>query len=243
MKTYGLIGKNIDYSFSRTYFSEKFEREKISAEYRNFDLAEIDDFPKVFKTEENPGGYNVTIPYKQTIIPYLDRLDEDARLIGAVNTIKIEDDFSLTGYNTDYYGFKESLKPFLKQEHTHALILGTGGASKAVAFALQQLGIEYKFVSRTADGEKLSYEQLNEKLLQQYLLIINCTPLGTFPKTAQHPALPFQWIAEQHLVYDLIYNPTITALMKKASEKGATTVNGLRMLELQAEKAWAIWNS
>ncbi|MGA9324762.1 MAG: shikimate dehydrogenase [Salegentibacter sp.] len=243
MKTYGLIGKNIDYSFSRTYFSEKFEREKISAEYRNFDLAEIDDFPKVFKTEENPGGYNVTIPYKQSIIPYLDRLDEDARLIGAVNTIKIEDDFSLTGYNTDYYGFKESLKPFLKQEHTHALILGTGGASKAVAFALQQLGIEYKFVSRTADGEKLSYEQLNEKLLQQYLLIINCTPLGTFPKTAQHPALPFQWIAEQHLVYDLIYNPTITALMKKASEKGATTVNGLRMLELQAEKAWAIWNS
>ncbi|MGA9589893.1 MAG: shikimate dehydrogenase, partial [Salegentibacter sp.] len=171
------------------------------------------------------------------------RLDEDARLIGAVNTIKIEDDFSLTGYNTDYYGFKESLKPFLKQEHTHALILGTGGASKAVAFALQQLGIEYKFVSRTADGEKLSYEQLNEKLLQQYLLIINCTPLGTFPKTAQHPALPFEGITEQHLVYDLIYNPTITALMKKASERGATTVNGLRMLELQAEKAWAIWNS
>ena len=243
MKTYGLIGKNIDYSFSRKYFSEKFEREKISAEYRNFDLAEIGDFPKVFKAEENPGGFNVTIPYKQAIIPYLDRLDEDARLIGAVNTVKIEEDRSLTGYNTDYYGFKESLKPFLKKEHTHALILGTGGASKAVAFALQKLGIEYKFVSRTADGEKLSYEKLNEKLLQQYLLIINCTPLGTFPKTAQHPALPFEGITEQHLVYDLIYNPPMTALMKKASERGAATVNGLRMLELQAEKAWAIWNS
>lgn len=243
MKTYGLIGRNIDYSFSRKYFSEKFEKEKIPAEYRNFDLAEIGEFPKVFKAEENPGGFNVTIPYKEAIIPYLDRLDENARLIGAVNTIRIEADRSLTGYNTDFYGFSESLKPFLKKEHTHALILGTGGASKAVAFALEKLGIQYRFVSRSADNDKFSYQQLDEEILKQYLLIVNCTPLGTFPETEKHPALPFEWITEKHLVYDLIYNPPVTALMKKASEKGATTVNGLRMLELQAEKAWEIWNS
>lgn len=241
MKIYGLIGKNIDYSFSRSYFGKKFDREKINAEYRNFDLEKIEEFKEVLKTS-NLGGMNVTIPYKQEIIPYLDRLDEDARLIGAVNTIKIEEDQSLTGYNTDFFGFSESLKPYLKPLHEKALILGTGGASKAVAYALEKLGIQYQFVSRKGGENRRTYDQLDAEILQQHLLIINCTPLGTFPEIQQHPEIPFQHLTSAHLVYDLIYNPPVTALMEQAEKQGASAVNGLRMLELQAEKAWEIWN-
>lgn len=239
MKTYGLIGKNISYSFSRAYFSKKFEAEGIDAQYVNFDLQTIEEFSEILSSP--PSGCNVTIPYKEQIIPYLDRLDPVASDIGAVNTIKFENDGSLTGYNTDYFGFMESLKPFLKAEHQKALILGTGGASKAVAYALKLLGISYTFVSRSPEKDHYSYSDLSEHIMQEYKLIINCTPLGTHPNTSNFPSIPLDFLSSQHLLYDLIYNPAATKLMQLALEKGATAINGEQMLKLQAEKAWSIW--
>lgn len=242
MRTFGLLGRNIDYSFSRKYFTEKFKREKIDAEYRNFDIPDISVFPDISQ-KNKISGLNVTIPYKQEVIHFLNNLSEDARNIGAVNTIKFEKDGSLTGHNTDFTGFQKALEPHLEKQHQKALILGTGGASKAVAFALKTLGIESKYVSRTPAEFQFSYNELNSDILNQYHLIINCTPLGTFPDTEKHPELPFQYLSQSHLIFDLIYNPGETKLMKLASQKGAKTLNGLRMLELQAEKAWEIWNS
>lgn len=242
MKTYGLIGKNISYSFSRSYFTEKFESEGIEAEYVNFDLSSIEEFPKILESTR-PTGCNVTIPYKEKIIPYLNRLDPVAREIGAVNTVKFEEDESLTGYNTDYYGFMESLKPFLKPEHKKALILGTGGASKAVAYALKLLDISYSFVSRTPGTNQFSYSDLSENIINDFKVIINSTPLGTHPNITNTPALPVEFLSSRHLLYDLIYNPPVTRLMKLAEDKGAIVINGKRMLELQAEKAWSIWAS
>ncbi len=241
MRTFGLIGKNIDYSFSRKYFTEKFTKGKINAEYRNFDIPAISDFPNIIQ-KNSISGLNVTIPYKQEIIPFLNNLSEDAKNIGAVNTIKFEKNGSLTGHNTDFSGFQKALEPHLEKQHKKALILGTGGASKAVAYALKTLGIESRFVSRTASEFQFSYDNLNEEILNHYHLIINCTPLGTFPDIEKHPELPFQYLSQAHLIFDLIYNPGETRLMKLASQKGAKTLNGLRMLELQAEKAWEIWN-
>ncbi|MFD1095469.1 shikimate dehydrogenase family protein [Salegentibacter chungangensis] len=243
MKIYGLIGQNIDYSFSRAYFSEKFEKHHITAVYRNFDLSKIEQIEEVFKNTPDLSGLNVTIPYKEAVIPYLNRLDTEAEEIGAVNTIKIEKDGSLTGYNTDHYGFYEAIKAYLQPQHKKALILGTGGASKAVAYALTNLGITYRFVSRKDGHHKFSYEQLNADILKEYTVIINCTPLGTHPDTERYPDLPIGYISEAHLIFDLIYNPLETTLMKKARERGATCLNGLNMLKLQAEKAWEIWNS
>ena len=240
MKNFGLLGKNISYSFSRTYFTEKFKKENIDAEYRNFDLDNIKEFRDVIKETPNLQGLNVTIPYKQEIIPYLDELAPEAKEIGAVNTINVIGN-KLIGHNTDYIGFSESLKPFLKEHHKKALILGTGGASKAVAYALTKFKIEYKFVSRTAGENKLSYDDLSEKIMKEHSLIINTTPLGTYPDVDAHPEIPFQFINEKHLVYDLIYNPRTTKLMARAQAKGATATNGLKMLELQAESAWKIW--
>lgn len=243
MKTFGLIGKNIDYSFSRTYFAEKFKKEGINAQYLNFDLSNISEFKTIFSKSEDLSGLNVTIPYKLEVIQFLDRLDENAENIGAVNTIKIEKDDSLTGYNTDFHGFSESLKDHLKPSHTHALILGTGGASLAVAYALEQLGISYNFVSRNPSEDQFNYSDLDAEKLEKHKLIINCTPLGTYPNIEIHPELPFQFITKEHLVYDLIYNPEETKLLQLAAARGAKTINGLRMLQLQAEKAWEIWNS
>lgn len=242
MRTFGLIGKNIDYSFSRKYFSEKFRRENIEAEYRNFDLASLDDFLEVIK-EENLYGLNVTIPYKEKIIPYLDRMDEHAGNIMAVNTIKFDRKGRTTGYNTDYWGFMNSLEPRLKPHHSRALIFGTGGASKAIAYALEMLGISYESVSRKKDKARFSYEDLDANVLNEFKLIINTTPLGTFPNVDESPKLNFDLITDAHLVFDLVYNPSETRLLKEASARGASTLNGLRMLELQAEKAWEIWNS
>lgn len=243
MKTYGLVGKNIDYSFSRTYFTEKFKRENIAANYRNFDLEDISQFPQILEKNPNISGLNVTIPYKQAVIPFLDKLSADAEKIGAVNTIKIEKDRSLTGHNTDFTGFRESLQELLKEHHRKALILGTGGASKAVAYALEDLGIQYKFVSRKAGNDRLDYAAIDQRLLQEFSIIVNCTPLGTFPDIEKHPPLPFQYINSDHLVYDLIYNPESTKLMDLARKQGASVSNGLKMLVLQAEAAWRIWNS
>jgi shikimate dehydrogenase len=243
MRKYGLIGKNIEYSFSRAYFKNKFESEQITDSlYVNFDIPTIQDFPKILKTKDLI-GLNVTIPYKESVIPYLDFLDKTAKIIGAVNTVKINPDKSLTGYNTDCYGFKKALIPYIKPHYKKALILGTGGASKAVAYALNELDIEYKFVSRTPDEYQLTYDVLSKAIIDNHHIIINCTPLGTFPNIKNCPPIPYQHLNHQHLLFDLIYNPAETAFMKQGLEHGARVTNGLKMLEFQAEKAYEIWNS
>lgn len=242
MKTFGLIGKNIDYSFSRTYFNEKFAAENIDAIYKNFDLENIEQFPGLVKNNPDIKGFNVTIPYKEAIIPFLDEVEGTAMEIGAVNTIKIKEDGKLIGYNTDFYGFSEALKPYLKPHHTKALILGTGGASKAVSYALQKLGIVVTYVSRTKTSQNLIYAELTPAIMEEFKLIINCTPLGTFPNIDQFPPIPTQFITSNHLIFDLIYNPSHTKLMKFALNQNAEVANGLSMLKFQAEKAWEIWN-
>jgi len=239
----GLIGKNISYSFSRDYFNNKFEIEKIkNISYENLDIKSIDSFPDIVQNTENLKGLNVTIPYKETIIPYLDSLDETANEIGAVNTIKITDKNKLIGYNTDFYGFREYLKSLLKPHHKKALILGTGGASKAIAFSLRSLDIQYSFVSRVIKPDvDFDYFSLTEDIIQEHEIIINCTPVGTFPEVDKFPKIPYSGITKNHILYDLIYNPTETSFLKQGRLHNATIINGLKMLELQAEKAWSIW--
>jgi shikimate dehydrogenase len=243
MKTFGLLGRNIEYSFSRSYFKNKFENLGIDAEYKNFDLEDLATFKNIQESTKTLSGLNVTIPYKLEIIYHLDKLDVTAKEIGAVNTIKIGSNGELIGFNTDYYGFLESIRPYLKSHHTNALILGTGGASKAVAYALKLLNIRFKYVSRVKKDNSYTYEELNEDHFREFKIIINCTPLGTHPNISEFPPIPTQYLNGTHLVYDLIYNPSTTQLMQLASERGATVVNGHKMLELQAEKSWEIWNS
>jgi shikimate dehydrogenase len=243
MSKFGLIGKQIDYSFSKAYFTNKFNTEGLQHTYENFDLDAIEDFPEIVRATQNLKGLNVTIPYKESIIPYLSSLDTTAQDIGAVNTIKIMNDGNLIGYNTDYYGFKKSIEPYLKSNHKKALILGTGGASKAIAFALKKLGINYNYVSRTASGiADYTYETVTEALIDEHHIIINCTPLGTYPQTNACPLIPYDAITKSHLLYDLIYNPEETKFLTIGKLKGAKICNGLEMLELQADKAWSIWN-
>jgi len=243
MSKFGLIGKNIDYSFSKSHFSKKFENEGLAHSYENFDLNTIDEFLKVISTTQNLKGLNVTIPYKEAVIPYLNKLNKKAKKIGAVNTIKVTKKGKLIGYNTDYFGFKKSIEPFLKSHHKKALILGTGGASKAIAYALTQLGKDYSFVSRTASKRSnYTYDMLTEEVMSSYQIIINCTPLGTFPNTNSCPSIPYDTLTENHLLYDLIYNPEETKFLSIGKLKGCTICNGHDMLELQAEKAWEIWN-
>ncbi len=243
MKIYGLIGRNISYSFSKKYFSDKFEKENIDAVYKNFDLEDLDQLQAIRKENPEISGLNVTIPYKELIIPYLDEMDPTARKIGAVNTIKIEKDGKLTGYNTDYYGFVKSIKPVLNDNHSHALILGTGGASKAIAYGLEEMGIKYKFVSRKAQNGYLDYSFLGPSEFSTYTLIINCTPLGTYPEITSLPPIPTEYFTPRHVIFDLIYNPPETRRMNLGVQRGATVKNGHQMLEMQAEKAWEIWNS
>ncbi len=242
---FALVGRNISYSFSRGYFTDKFKELNLdNHEYINFDIQNIKELPqKIKEYNKSLKGLNVTIPYKLEVFNYLDKIDKKALKIGAVNTIKISKKGKLKGFNTDVYGFKKSLKPLLKKHHKKALILGTGGASKAVAFALEQLGVKYKFVSRK-QGEKkqITYRQLTQEIINSHQLIINCTPLGTHPNINDCPSIPYQYLANNHLLYDLIYNPSETAFLKKGKEKGAIVKNGLEMLEQQAEKAWEIWN-
>jgi len=241
-KQFGLIGKNISYSFSQKYFSNKFNKEELhNCSYKNFDIQSIESFPDIFKKNPTIKGLNITIPYKESIFPHLDKLSNKAKRIGAVNTIRITKKGKLKGYNTDEYGFRKSLVPFLKKHHKKALILGTGGASKAIAFALKKLHIQYQFVSRSANGS-FNYESLTSEAIAEHHLIINCTPLGTFPNTDDCPNIPYESITSKHLLYDLIYNPEETTFLRKGKSNGATAVNGLKMLELQAEKAWEIWN-
>ncbi len=243
MTIFGLIGRHIDYSFSRGFFSKKFETEQLNCHYRNFDLESIESFESIFETSDRIGGLNVTIPYKESVIPFLDDLDPDARTIGAVNTIKIENGKRI-GYNTDHFGFQESIKPYLLPSHQKALILGTGGASKAVDFALKTLNIKSYFVSRNVTSQAhFGYDNLTAEIISNHSIIVNCTPVGTYPNVEQFPAIPYHALTPSHLLYDLIYNPDETKFLRFGKEAGSKTLNGLKMLELQAEKSWAIWNS
>lgn len=247
MKKLGLIGYPLGHSFSKKYYLDKFEKETIQGiDYDLYALEHITDFPKLYQDEPAFYGVNVTIPYKIAVMDYLDELSPEAAAIQAVNCIQIRqvDGRSyLKGFNTDVYGFQASLEPLLKEQHTEALILGNGGAAKAVVYALKQLGIGYKFVSRTPSEQQFSYQQLTKDIIEQYKLIINCSPVGTFPHIEQCPDLPYEAIGEQHLLYDLIYNPAETLFLKKGREREAQTKNGLEMLILQAEKNWEIWNT
>lgn len=244
MNKLGLLGKNISYSFSRAYFKEKFENEDITdTTYENFDIDTIEKFPDIIKNTEGLKGMNVTIPYKEEVMPYLDEINNQAKAIGAVNTIKITDTGKLIGYNTDCYGFKKSLEPFIKPHHKKALILGTGGASKAVAYSLNELGITYTYVSRKlSKNVQFSYDTLTETDVKNHEVIINCTPLGTFPNIEDCPNIPYQGIGEHHILFDLIYNPEQTTFLGFGKKNGATIINGANMLKLQAEKSWSIWN-
>lgn len=244
MNKLGLLGKNIGYSFSRNYFTQKFTKEGIANtfSYENFDIPSIQDFPKILQNNPELIGLNVTIPYKEAVLPFLDELSENAKQIGAVNTIKILPNGKLIGDNTDYFGFSESLKPLLKPHHHSALILGTGGAAKAIAFGLQQLNIDFTFVSRNVKENTIGYEDLDEKIMAVFSILINCTPLGTYPNTEVCPDIPYDLFTKNHIAYDLIYNPEKTTFLSKAEEKGAIIKNGHEMLVLQAEKAWEIWH-
>ncbi|SDX14586.1 shikimate dehydrogenase [Lutibacter oricola] len=241
---FGLLGKDISYSFSRKYFTEKFEKLGLTnLKYVNFDLPEIEEFPFItYQKEDEFGGINVTIPYKESVMRYMSEIDADAKEIGAVNTIKFTEDNKMVGYNTDYYGFQKAIEPLLKNHHKKALILGTGGASKAVLFALKNKGIECKFVSRRISDNNFLYSILNKEIMEEYTVIVNCTPLGTHPNVTEAPNIPFEYITDKHLLFDLIYNPEKTKFLAEGEKRGATIKNGLEMLELQAEKSWEIWN-
>ncbi len=246
MKKYGLIGFPLTHSFSKRFFTEKFERENLEASYENFEIEDISWFPEVVRNNPELVGLNVTIPHKQSVIPFLDALDEAAETVGAVNTVKIfrdGDKIHLKGFNTDTWGFETSLKPLLKDYHKKALILGTGGASKAIKYVLNKLGID--FISATIEElqeKEILYEDIDEKMMAERLLIINATPLGTYPKVETSPPVPYEFLTEKHLLFDLVYNPGITQFMEKGKARGAAVKNGYEMLEQQALKSYEIWN-
>lgn len=260
MKQYGLIGYPLTHSFSQQYYTDKFKRENLEQqfEYEVFPLPTLSDFPALIKAHPKLCGLNVTIPHKIGVIYFLDRLDPIAKQIDAVNCIKItkkhpidafftgelsSSEVYLEGYNTDAYGFETSLKSKLRNHHEKALILGNGGASRAIAYVLEQLDIDYRFVSRQGKGRNYSYSQLDRDIIQEHHLIINTTPLGTYPEIDEFPPIPYEHLSKHHLLYDLVYNPDESAFLRKGRAQGATTKNGLEMLHLQAEKAWEIWNS
>lgn len=244
---YGLIGYPLGHSFSRGYFNEKFKAEGIDAEYLNFEIPTIDDFIEVVESNPDLKGLNVTIPYKEQVINYLDELAPDARQIGAVNVIQIirqpKGKVKLVGHNSDVIGFTQSIEPLLKPHHHKALVLGTGGASKAVFHGLKSLGIEPTYVSRTPkDPSYLTYSQLTPEVMAEHTVIVNTTPLGMYPKTDTCPDIPYDLLTADHLLYDVVYNPDETLFMKRGQAQGATVKNGLEMLLLQAFVAWEIWN-
>ncbi|MFA6701263.1 MAG: shikimate dehydrogenase [Dysgonamonadaceae bacterium] len=250
MDTYGLIGFPLTHSFSAKYFAEKFNREGINAEYLNFEIEDILEIRHVILFNQHLKGLNVTIPHKEKVIPFLNNISDEAKAIGAVNVIKVDRKpndmyfYNLTGYNTDYVGFKESICPLINfQQQKKALILGTGGASKAVKQALTDLDIESLFVSRTPRDGVMTYKDLTKEVINQYLIIVNTSPVGTFPKTDTYPDIPYLHLTPNHLLFDLVYNPVETLFLKKGKERGATVKNGEEMLHLQAEAAWKIWNT
>jgi shikimate dehydrogenase len=245
MKTYGIIGNPLRHSFSKQYFTDKFQKEVIDAQFLNFEIPSIEKILDVIQDNPSLLGLCVTIPYKEEVMAYLDEIDPLAQKIGAVNSIQIrrkDGKTYLKGYNTDIYGFGESLADFIEGKKLSALILGTGGASKAVATALKNQNIDYISISRRRSETTISYEDLNEEIISNHRLIINCTPLGTSPKVDACPDLDYSSISPKHFLYDLVYNPATTLFMSKGIEQGAKAHNGLRMLHLQAEKSWEIWN-
>ena len=238
---FALLGKTLGHSFSKNFFTEHFAKTAIEATYENIELADISDVRNVLT--QNFNGFNVTIPFKESIIPFLDELSPEAKVIGAVNTVKLVNGKAI-GYNTDAFGFQQSIKPFLTNLHDRALILGTGGASKAVAFVLRNIGIEVIFISRTpSNTNEFSYTDINEYMLRACKLIVNTTPVGTFPNITESPAFPYQFLTAEHLVVDLIYNPSETLFLHQAKQAGATILNGESMLKEQALKSWKIWTS
>ena len=276
MTTYGLIGYPLGHSFSRKFFTEKFEKEGIDAQYLNFEIPSIEEFPEIIKNNPELRGLNVTIPYKQQVMQYLDDISEEAKAIGAVNVVRIERPSpqpspimgretmrnagnkpdglpikgdmseglrgSLIGYNSDVIGFVESIRPLLKPHHKKALILGTGGASKAIRYGLEEkLGMKTLFVSRSAREGMITYEEVTAEVLKEYEVIVNCSPVGMYPHVDECPALPYEAMNENNLLYDLVYNPLETLFMKKGAEQGATVKNGLEMLHLQAIASWKFW--
>lgn len=249
MKTYGLIGHRLGYSFSRNFFSEKFAKEnRPDCEYVNFELDSIDEFPGVFEQGKDICGLNCTIPYKQQIMQFLDEIDSEAEQIGAVNTVKItwqNGKRHLKGFNSDIYGFEHSLQSMLEPKHKKALILGTGGASKAIKYILEKLQIE--FLSASIEEQlfenEIRYSQINDELMKEHLIIIHATPIGTFPNVDNCPDIPYQLITSDHVLFDLVYNPQETLFLKKGKAQGAKIKNGMEMLHLQAIRSWEIWNS
>lgn len=249
MNKYGLIGYPLGHSFSRKFFTEKFEREGIDAEYLNFEIPDATQLLDVVRQNPELRGINCTIPHKQAIIPLLDELSDEARRIGAVNVIKVSrkegknGTFFLKGFNSDIIGFMDSLRPLLKPHHKKALVLGTGGASKAVCLGLEKLGLEWKYVSRRPAEGQYTYDDLTPFIIQKYNVIVNCSPVGMYPKVDDAPALPYEAMDERNLLFDLVYNPLETAFMKRGAEQGATVKNGLEMLHLQALASWDFWNA
>tara|TARA_Y100000589_G_scaffold294439_1_gene300089 strand:- start:1024 stop:1755 length:732 start_codon:yes stop_codon:yes gene_type:complete len=241
MKKYGLIGKTLSHSFSKLFFEDFFRKNQIDAKYSNIELNNIYEIDKLFTSNYN--GLNVTIPFKEKIIPFLDELSKEANNIGAVNTIQFKSGKKI-GYNTDIFGFKNSVKPFITNRHERAIIFGTGGASKAVNFVLNSMGIDVIFISRNPKNEnEFSYNNMNKDMINSCKMLVNCTPIGTYPNIDEQFNLPYNYLSVDHLVVDLIYNPSKTVLLKKAEEQGAVILNGYSMLKEQALKSWSIWNS
>lgn len=246
MDKYGLIGYPLGHSFSKSYFNEKFENEGINAEYINFEIPTLDSLPEILASNPELKGLNVTIPYKEKVISYLDSISPEARAIGAVNVIRVDhkgNDTYLKGFNSDVIGFAKSIEPLLERFHKKALILGTGGASKAVNFGLKSLGLETVFVSRFERPGTIQYSQITPDIIQEYNVIVNCTPCGMYPHIDECPQLPYEAMTSKNILYDLLYNPDETLFMKKGAQHGATVKNGLEMLLLQAFASWEFWHN
>lgn len=242
---YGLIGKKIGHSFSAIYFNNKFEKENIDEEYRLFPLETIEKFPQLLDQQPDLKGLNVTIPYKSEVIKYLDNLSPEAKEMGAVNVIKFIRDghnLKLEGYNTDAIGFEHSLVPLLNKNIKKALVLGTGGASKAVVYVLKKLGISPTLVSRSPGNGRITYNDIDQNVLKENLLIVNTTPLGMSPDIDTYAPIPYQYLTPDHICYDVVYNPQETEFMKRSAAQGAKVKNGIEMLEKQAVAAWDVWN-
>ena len=246
MDKYGLIGYPLGHSFSKSYFNEKFENEGINAEYINFEIPTLDSLPEILASNPELKGLNVTIPYKEKVISYLDSISPEARAIGAVNVIRVDhkgNDTYLKGFNSDVIGFTKSIEPLLERFHKKALILGTGGASKAVNFGLKSLGLETVFVSRFERPGTIQYSQITPDIIQEYNVIVNCTPCGMYPHIDECPQLTYEAMTSKNILYDLLYNPDETLFMKKGAQHGATVKNGLEMLLLQAFASWEFWHN
>jgi len=241
MNIYGLIGKSLSHSFSKDFFTKYFTEHDIKAVYSNFEIAQIDEVKSILESDIH--GLNITIPYKEAIIPFLDEITDEAQQIGAVNVVQFKNGKTI-GHNTDAFGFAQSIKPFFTNQHERALIFGTGGASKAIAYVLKKLGVQVYFISTTQVGEGVfSYNSLNKHMLLGCKFWVNCTPIGTFPNINEELPIPWCELTEDHLVVDLIYNPPKTMFLQKAQENGATILNGESMLKEQALKSWEIWNT